>query len=143
MAITQDKAESIALGYSQTEFKNKTQGLLKAGYKRSYALSGLGQRLYGNIRVKKAINKIRQGIAEKQKNSREFVTTEFLYQYAKHKEGKGLTAIRALENLGKNVGWFLEDNAQKQEKTVLDAEQQALYDDYLAYRRRMLLKGTG
>lgn len=43
----------------------------------------------------------------------------------------------------KNRGEYEADNAQKNEQQDLNTEQQALYDDYLAYRRRQLLKGTG
>ena len=58
MAITKEKAEQIAQCFADTGFLNKTQSLIKAGYKQSYARSR-GQELYDNKCVKKAIKAIK------------------------------------------------------------------------------------
>ena len=45
-----------------------------------------------------------------------------LAQYNKNKDSRPTEAIRALENLGKNCGWYQADNEQQAEKQALDTE---------------------
>jgi len=57
MALSKEKVERIAQEYCSNGF-NKTQGLLAVGYTKQYAESGLGHKVYGNIRVRDAIDAI-------------------------------------------------------------------------------------
>ena len=121
---------------------NCEASMLKAGYKAGYARKWAGSYI-GAIRgIKEAIADKLAVVAVEQVNSREFVTTEMMYQYNQHRTDNSLTAIRALENLGKNVGWYEADNQQKQEQTKLDAEQQAQLERYKTWCRNEMLKGA-
>ena len=118
MALTIEKAERIAQEYAKTGFLNKSKALINAGYKESYANCGRREVVYKNVQVIAEIGKIRQNIAVKEENSREFVTKEYLTQYNKRKDNK--TAHAYLRDLAKNCGWFALDNAQKVEQVKLD-----------------------
>lgn len=114
--------------YTDGETKgNGTASALKAGYKWKYANLAC-KFLLGNIRVKVAIEAVGVIIEAQDKNSREFVTKEFMSQYAQNKDKRPLEAIRVLENLGKNCGWFAEDNAQQRDKAELTAKDEEIAD---------------
>lgn len=53
--ITQEKAQTIANCFAMTGFKNKSEALLKAGYKPSYANCGRREVVYKNVLVMKEI----------------------------------------------------------------------------------------
>lgn len=57
MALTQEKANLIVSEYLSNGF-NKTQALLSAGYSKTYAQSGPGQRLFDNVRIKQGIDRV-------------------------------------------------------------------------------------
>lgn len=103
-----------------------------------------GARLVVIDSIEQAIVEYEANMEAEDENSRKYIDNQFkaLLKTCLNK-GDKVNAARCLENMAKHRGYYAEDNAQQQEKTVLDAEQQALYDDYLAYRRRMLLKETG
>lgn len=119
---------------------NSYKSALKAGYTERTAQRAPEQ-LSRNIKIMDAIVVIEAGKERKDENTRDNVTKS-MFKAAAICLNKGdmVGFIRAQENLGKNCGWFAEDNAQQQERTALDADQEAMFDDYLAYRRRMLLK---
>jgi len=139
------------LNYRQTLFvkyytsDKETKGncyasMIKAGYKHGYAIKWSGC-FIGEIRgIKEAIEAETAKIESQDVNSREFVTREMLAQYNKNKDSRPTEAIRALENLGKNCGWFAEDNAQQVEASQLTEQQRKDQDDYNAWKRRQLLK---
>ena len=56
--INKEKAELLASIYCTTGHYNKSESMVLAGYKDSYARSGLGLKTYDNIRVKEAIARI-------------------------------------------------------------------------------------
>ena len=116
---------------------NATASAMKAGYTWKFA-NQASIRLLGKVRIKAAIEAVGVIIEAEDKNSREFVTKEFLSQYAKHKDKRPIEAIRALENLGKNCGWFAEDNAQQREKAELTAQEK---EEAVEYAKWRLLKG--
>ncbi len=125
-------------GYDATDAYRTAYPKCKAGHQQS------GSRLLLIAVVKEAISQAKKELEDWLRGSRETVDRLFSDQYkacvVANDRGN---AIRCLENKGKNVGYFAEDNAQKTEQQALNNEQQALYDEYLAYRRRKLLKGTG
>ena len=49
--------EAIAIAFTSNG-RNEEQGMLKVGYSKTYARSGLGHRIYSDIRVKQAIARI-------------------------------------------------------------------------------------
>ena len=109
----------------------------KAGHQQS------GSRLLLIAVVKEAIDKAKKDLQEWLKGGRALCDKLFEDQYKLSLTAKDRgNAIRCVENKAKNVGYYAEDNAQKAEQQALNTEQQALFEDYLAYRRRMLLKGA-
>lgn len=72
MAITQEKAEAIANEYIRNGFV-KSVALMTVGYSKTYAVSGLGQKLYENIRVKEAIKRKLAELAEELMVTQEIV----------------------------------------------------------------------
>lgn len=143
MAITQEKADRIAQEYAKTGYLNKRQALENTGYSKAYSRA-IGLKLYDNVCVKEAIANKMAEYAAKVGITIESVINMVVDTHARAKKANNHTAeIRAEDVLMRYLGGYELDNAQKTEKTVLDAEQQAMYDDYLAYRRRMLLKETG
>jgi len=100
-----------------------------------------GARLVGKDSIRQAIIEYEAKIELENVNSREYIDRQFKELVLDCRaKGDRVNLNRALENMAKNRGYYAADNAQQTEKTALDAEQQALYDDYLAYRRRLLLK---
>ena len=64
MSITDEKAQRIAEEYAKNSFKDMTTPLLAMGYAKSYAQT-IGHALYKNVKVIKAIKKIKADISEK------------------------------------------------------------------------------
>jgi len=102
---------------------NAYKSAIKAGYTERTAQRAPEQ-LSRNIRIKAAIEEKNALIMAQDGNSREFVTQEMLYQYVKNKDKRPMEAIRALENLGKNCGWYALDNAQRTEIAKLTEEEE-------------------
>lgn len=97
MAITQEKAESIAVAYEKVGYKDKTNALISIGYKPSYARS-IGQKLYDNIRVKDAIQAIKDKASQimeyNYEVARKMITERIGWLDKKAKEGNA-QAIQA------------------------------------------------
>ncbi len=124
-------------GYDATNAYRMAYPKCKAGHQQS------GSRLLLIAVVKEAIDKAKKDLQEWLKGGRALCDKLFEDQYKLSLTAKDRgNAIRCVENKAKNVGYYAEDNAQKAEQQALNTEQQALFEDYLAYRRRMLLKGA-
>ena len=125
-------------GYNATQAYKTAYPNCKSGQDRA------GHRLLSFVEIKESISKAKLELQEWLKGGRDLCDKLFEDQYKLSLAAKDRgNAIRCVENKAKNVGYYAEDNAQKAEQQTLNTEQQALYDDYLAYRRRQLLKGAG
>jgi len=119
---------------------NQYQSAIKAGYTEKYATQACVF-LLDNIRVKEAIVAETDLIEAERLDSRVFIDNQFKALLAQClSKGDKTNAVRILENMAKNRGYYQADNEQQTENKALTEEQQALFDEYLAYRRRMLLK---
>lgn len=130
------------------EYENNGHNITKA-YSKAYpdsspkSCESNGKRLISNDKIKDRIGIIKAERVKKQVNSRELVTKN-MFKAAQLclEKGDRTNYVRIMENLGKNCGWYAEDNAQQAEKQALDAEQKVLMDEYMAYRKLKLLKGA-
>ena len=110
--LTEDKIQAIAENYCNNGYR-KTDALIKAGYKESYATSGIGLKLYDNIRVieaieaKKAENRQEKGLTVESVRSR-FLD---LCDRCKAKNDR-VNEARCLENLGKHVDFYAKDRGK-------------------------------
>jgi len=125
-------------GYNATQAYKTAYPNCKGGWNRC------GHTLLTFTDVQEAISKAKKEIDDWLEGGRKLCDKLFSERYsacvALNENGN---AIRCIENKAKNVGYYAEDNAQKTEQQALNAEEQDIYEDYIAYRRRMLLKGTG
>ena len=122
-------------GYNATQAYKTAYPECKSGW------NAHGARLIAIDSIKQAIDKAKKGLEEWLEGGRKLCDRLFSERYfASVLRNENANAIRCVENKAKNVGYYAEDNAQKAEQQTLNTEQQVLYDDYLAYRRRMLLK---
>lgn len=121
---------------------NQLQSAIKAGYTKKYATQACVF-LLDNIRVKEAIAAETALIDAERLDSRVFIDNQFksLLLECQQKHDR-VNAARCLENMAKHRGYYAADNEQKSEQKALNEEEQAIFEDYLAYRRRMLLKGA-
>lgn len=115
--------------------------MIKAGYKRGYALKWSGKYI-GDIRgIKDAVKAETALIEADRLDSRVFIDNKFKGLLAKCElAGDRVNATRCLENMAKNRGYYQADNEQRQEKTALTEQQRQDQDDYNAWKRRQLLK---
>ena len=118
---------------------NAYKSALKAGYGKSMAVQA-GTLLVGNCRLKPVIEAKTLRIEAEDGNSRENVT-KAMHKAAQICLNKGdmVGFIRAQENLGKNCGWYAEDNAQQREKAELSAEAK---EEAIQYAEWRLLQET-
>lgn len=128
MAITEEKAQRIAEEYAKIDYKEKVAPLIEVGYSPNYARA-LGLKLYDNVRVKAAIDKIRANVSQETG-----ITITWVVNNLKKVAERCLNASpvldcngnengewqfdsgganRALQLLGMHVGAFEADNAQK------------------------------
>ncbi len=120
---------------------NATKAYISAGYSNTKAARFNASRLITKDNIKQAISDYKAKQVAKQVNSRELVTTNmFKAAVICLDKGDMNGYIRIMENLGKNCGWFAEDNEQKQESTKLTEQQRKDQDNYNAWKRRQLLK---
>lgn len=89
--------------------------------------------------IKERIAEIKAEIEQKRENTRENVTIKMFELVAKAEQKGDLTnAVRIYEDLGKNCGWFAEDNAQHTEQDRLTEEQVKEAKEYAKWK---LLRG--
>ena len=122
---------------------NCEASMVKAGFGKGYARKQAGQYIRAIKGISDAIAAETALIEVERLDSRVFIDNQFksLLQECLIRKDR-VNAARCLENMAKHRGYYAEDNAQQAEQTVLSTEQQAMYEDYLAYRRRMLLEGA-
>jgi len=92
---------------------NKTQAAIRAKYSKKTA-AVKGSQLLSTVSIKKRTDYLQRKIMEKSGVTAEMITAEFKL-IAFGEVSKILTykhKISALENLGKHVGWYSEDNKQ-------------------------------
>ena len=117
---------------------NLTQSMLLSGYSESYAKTGCDKLSRAN-EFKAILSQRQEEIDQYKGVTREYVTKEMVKLLQRCiKAGDKPTTARTLENLGKNCGWFAEDNAQQGERKALD-ERQAVEGHRIA---RLLLLET-
>jgi len=141
--------QSLYVEYFTTDKEckgNAYKSALKAGYSERTAQRAPEQ-LSRNIKIENAINKrlkqlkvlwrpvILEVIARLRAEIDKTTSVSQLCMLVNAQKGY-------MDMQAKNEGKYAADNEQKTESQVLDKEQQELFDDYLAYRRRMLLKGA-
>ena len=140
--IINDKQEAFCQEYCSNGFN------ASAAYKIAYPKAKAGhrqngQRLITKDYIKERIVSIKVRIELFRTNTREKVTKHFLtLAKACEENNDRVNLCRCLENLGKNVGWYAEDNAQQAEQSTLDAEQQAQLERYKLWCRAQMLKGA-
>jgi len=113
---------------------NATASALKAGYKWKYANQAC-RFLLGINKIKATIEAVDAKIEVEDVNTRENVTKAMLNAAQICLAKRDMVGyIRAYENLGKNCGWFAEDNAQQQEKAELSVEEKEEAIQYAEWR---------
>ena len=115
--ITDEKIQVIAQCFAETNFLNKSLALRNAGYSPKYA-KGVGQKLLDNVRVKAAVDKIREDNKAKFEVTEALITKELTDIAMNTKETQPAVSVRAWDTLGRIIGVFSEDNAQKQPQTA-------------------------
>ena len=122
MGITQEKAERIAQEYIKVNFKDKTTPLLAVGYAPSYART-LGHKLYSNIKVIEAIERLRTKITAKVEITAEYLLNNLKSLVEKNKDKRPEIACKAIDMLNKYLGLYQADNLQRTEQAKLTDEQ--------------------
>ncbi len=109
MAITQEKAKTIAQCFAATNFLNKSLALRNAGYSPKYA-KGIGQYLLDNVRVKAEIDRIQAETSEKVELSIESQVKETKELLKNAKEANHHTAaLTANDQLNRHIGFYNAD----------------------------------
>jgi hypothetical protein len=126
--LTQERIELIAQCFAELQFGDKTNALVKAGYKDSYARSGLGHKLYENIRVKEAIAKIKADLNRKTEVNIKIQRERVTKQYNRADEaGDTRTALTACDQLNKHIGFYDADKGSQakpvQQLTLIQIQQ--------------------
>ena len=112
MAMTEEKAERIAQEYAKIDYKGKIAPLIAVGYSPNYARA-LGLKLYDNVVVKAAINRIKAVTSEKIGLTVKFIVDKLKMLAEDNEKTNPSVSIKAYELLGKHKGIFEIDNKQK------------------------------
>ena len=134
--LTDQQKEFCRFYVASPDF-NQTQAAINAGYSEKTAYS-IGNRLLKNVEVKKYIERLKKERVERVEISADEVLKDLIEikercmqakpvlgmfgQQVKDSEGNNIWkfdakgATKAIELIGKHIGFFLEDNKQKQPK---------------------------
>lgn len=134
-----DKQEAFCQNYCNNGF-NASQAY-KAVYHAKAGWDKLSSRLMGNDGIKQRIAEIKAKKAAEEVNSRDLVTKNmFMAAQLCLDKGDMTGYIRIMENLGKNCGWFAEDNAQQAEQSQLTEAQLKDVEEFKDWKRVKYLK---
>jgi len=137
--MTQEKAELIAKQLILNNF-DKAATLIACGYSPLYAKCGRREETYNNVLVKAEIAKIKAETEEKYIIDRD-KQLKHLIEVRNEEHEKGLYSALNTTNdqINKNLGLYEADNEQRKEQNELDLEQQALIEEFMAFRRLKML----
>lgn len=126
MAITQEKAESIAQAYADNGFKDMTAPLLAIGYAKSYAQT-IGHKLYRNVKVIAAIAKIKEGLVKKTQTSLEDVEALYAHAYSEgDRRGQTGSMVGAATGIARLYGYDKDSGGGREQTVIIIGPKQAV-----------------
>ena len=135
-----DKQEAFCQEYCRNGY-NGSEAYRTAYPKAKTGHSASAARLLANVSIKDRIAEIKEENEAWSGKNKELLDKLFMDRYrACVAKGDNTNAIRCLENKGRNVGFYEEDNKQSQESAELKELQRQDIEDYKAWKRRQMLK---